>query len=315
MATTNEMHRLEAERLERENTPKGYAHTTKSGKIFDDRRGAAKGSGQKIPTYEGFYLRPHDMSSLKDSEIQALIERTLQEGRVLSDDEILGITGKHISTDVYNKNKIAYYHTILDDNANMFGFDSTGAAYIPTEDEQLSAQEDAFNKYYNDVYSLEEGTTGYNMYQNLADAERRAAVSNMQLADAQLQSAAMQQATTVKNITDQVRAERMARLRAGMSEAQIANQDMQSMMTNINALNQQTNEMNLARLQAQQQYELAQDTAYQQYLTQTNTMGQTAAAMAASDAGDAMSQAKAYARATGVTLPQAYRMVTAQNKN
>lgn len=289
---------------------KGYAHVTKSGKIFDDRKGAAKGSGQKTPTYEGYYIRPHDMNSLEDNEIHALIERTLHEGRVLSDDEILGLTGTHLS-----KNKIAYYHTILDDNADMFGFDSTGSVYTPTEDEQLSAQEDAFNKYYNDVYSLEEGTTGYDMYQNLADAERRAAVSNMQLADAQLQSAAMQQAATVKNITDQVRAERMARLRAGMSEAQIANQDMQSMMTNINALNQQTNEMNLARLQAQQQYELAQDTAYQQYLTQTSTMGQTAAAMAASDAGDAMSQAKAYARATGVSLPQAYRMVTAQNKN
>lgn len=287
-------------------------YKTKSGTVFDDRKGTSKGVNQKHPTYEGYYLRPHDMVTLKDEEIQALIERTIQEGRVLTRDEILGLAGSGARL---NDNKVAYYHAILDDNADMFGFDSTGTVYTPTEDEQISAQEDAFNKYYNDVYSLEEGTTGYNMYQNLADAERRAAVSNMQLADAQLQSAAMQQAATVKNITDQVRAERMARLRAGMSEAQIANQDMQSMMTNINALNQQTNEMNLARFQAQQQYELAQDTAYQQYLTQTNTMGQTAAAMAASDAGDAMSQAKAYAKATGVSLPQAYRMVTAQNKN
>lgn len=148
-------------------------------------------------------------------------------------------------------------------------------------------QTDSFNAYWNNLTSTDPGTLGGDILNNFTEAEQNIALSNLQLADAQYQQAAMQQAQTVKDITDQVRAERMARLRAGMSESQIANQDMQIMLNNMNALNQQANTMNYNRLTAQQQYNLAQDTAYQQYINTITNLGSTAAAMAASDAGDA----------------------------
>ena len=165
--------------------------------------------------------------------------------------------------------------------------------------------EDALNAYYDDIYSLEEGTTGRNIYDNLLQAEQDAALSNMQLADANFQQQAMQQAQAVKSITDQVRAERVARLRAGMSESQIANQDMATLMSNVNALNQQAADANAARLQAQQQYQNAQNTAYQAWLANANAMAQSGAAYAASDAGDIVQQALRYSQATGVPFKKA----------
>ena len=79
------------------------------------------------------------------------------------------------------------------------------------------------------------------------------------------------------------------------------------LMNNINALNQQAYDMNNVRLQAQQQYGLAQDTAYQQWLNNANTMGQTGAAMAAADAGDVYQQALRIQRQTGKTFNQALK--------
>lgn len=176
-------------------------------------------------------------------------------------------------------------------------------------------KEAAFNAYWNDMMSLEDGTLGKDMYNRLANAQENAALSNMQLADAQYANLAMQQAQTVKNITDQVKSERMARLRAGMSEAQIANQDMQLMMSNINALNQQAAEMNTARLQAQQQYNLAQDTAYQEYLNNIQGIGNIGAAMTAADAGDLYQQMLKNMYATGSTSKSAYNTVSGANSN
>ena len=110
------------------------------------------------------------------------------------------------------------------------------------------------------------------------------------MADVGFQQAALRQAQSVKQITDQVRSERMERLRAGMSEAQIANQDMQMLMTNVNTLNQNAQMLNDQRLQAQIGMNTAQDQAYMDYLGQANQRGQIGAASAASDAGDAYQQ-------------------------
>lgn len=171
-------------------------------------------------------------------------------------------------------------------------------------------REQQFNPYYRDIYSTQAQTLGGSIYDRLVGAEQNAAISNMQLADAQMQQQALAQAETVKAIADQVRAERIARLRAGMSESQIANQDMQTLMANMNALNQQAQDLNYARLQANQQYNLAQDTAYQQWLSNANTMAQSGAAYAASDAGDLTQQALRYSKYTGTPLKSAYKKVS-----
>ena len=159
------------------------------------------------------------------------------------------------------------------------------------EQEAEEAYREAAEDYYwNQLYNLEGNTLGADMYNRLTQSEQNAAMSNMQLAEAQYQQAAMDQAAVVKSITDQVKAERMAKLKAGMNEAQIANQDMQIMLNNMNTLNQQVNTLNQNRLAAQQQYNLAQDTAYQQYLNSAAGTSQAGAAYSAAGAGDATRQ-------------------------
>lgn len=181
---------------------------------------------------------------------------------------------------------------------------------IIDEYEKPSYKEESFNQYYKDTWDTSPGTTAYSIWSGLTQAERNAATEAMSLADASYQNAMLQQAATVKNITDQVRAERMAKLRAGMNESQIANQDMQMMMSNINAMNDRITAMNDTRLAAQSQYNLAQDTAYKEYLNQAQAMNQTGAAYYAAQAGDPYSQALNYMNKTGSSFSDSFKAVT-----
>ena len=292
----------------------GYAvskrnNLTSAGEEFDPGEGKSKNI--KVPEYTGYTLRGHHMDTLTDAEVTELINATNRKGSPLTRDEVLAIAGDINATG----NKYAYYLTILDDNASKFGFYASGKTYqAPTPkpgeltQEEQDAREAAYNSYWNELYSLQDGTLGAQMLDNYTTAEQNAAMSNMQLAEAQYQQAAMDQAAVVKSITDQVKAERMAKLRAGMNEAQIANQDMQLMINNMNTLNTQMNTLNQNRLAAQQQYNLAQDTAYQQYLDTASGLGQVGAAYAASDAGDVYMQTLKRMRQTGedFTTAQTY---------
>lgn len=154
-------------------------------------------------------------------------------------------------------------------------------------DVQLDPKELAFNEYYRDIYSLEDGTSGREMLTNMENAYTSQYESQGVLADAQYQTQAMQQAAVVKQITDQIRSERMSRLKAGMNPAQIANQDMQMMMANVGALNQNAMAANQQSLEAQLGANNAKDEAYMAYLDQANARGQNAAAMYAADSGNA----------------------------
>lgn len=161
-----------------------------------------------------------------------------------------------------------------------------------TPDEILQQRnEQALSEYYRQSYSLDPGTVSGDIYARLVEMERNAALDNMRLADAQTQQLAMSQAATVQALADEVRADRMDRLRAGLSEAQLANEEMSQMMANMNTLNQQTANANLARLQAQQQYDNAQDAAYTAWLEQAQALGQTGSAFYASSVGDIIAQA------------------------
>lgn len=303
---------------------------TSAGEKFDPAEGKSKNI--KVPEYTGYTLRGHHMNTLLDDEVIELINATNRKGSPLTREEVLAIAGDKNATD----NKYAYYLAILDDNASKFGFYSSGKTYIApghvsdeeynqmteeekkeydqfikqeSEQEEQDAREAAYNAYWNELYSLQDGTLGSQMLDNFTTAEQHAAMSNMQLAEAQYQQAAMDQAAVVKSITDQVKAERMAKLRAGMNEAQIANQDMQLMINNMNTLNTQMNTMNQNRLAAQQQYNLAQDTAYQQYLETAAGLGQVGAAYAASDAGDVYMQTLKRKRQTGENFATAQTYV------
>jgi hypothetical protein len=233
-----------------------------------------------------------------------LLEKIVELGRPLTDAELVALNlidagGNRIGSDRF-KNVKAAMNQIITQNATKLGFDTVGNKYDTTtgtlietgvaaptgEDGKVSA----FNEYYQDVYSLAPGTGGKEMLNRLEQSYTNQAQQAATMADVGFQQAAMQQANTVKQITDQVRAERMARLRAGMSESQIANQDMQMLMTNVNTLNQNAQMLNDQRLQAQVGINTAQDQAYTDFLNQANARGQIATGMAASDAGDPYQQ-------------------------
>ena len=314
------------------NTGEQDFNTSSAGVTFDPRKGWAAGSNQKHPELTGEYadytVRAHDMVSLRDEEIMELIKRTKLKGSPLTKDEVIQDVGKTNAD-----NKYAYYTLLIDDNASMFGFNSANTPYselqknketstgteieddtsmdagASTEEENVDYNNKAMDKYWEDLFSLDQGTLGAATLNRLTTAEQNAALSNMQLADAQYQQASMQQAAVVKDIVDQVKAERNAKLRAGMSEAQIANQDMQIMLNNMNTMNQQMNTMNQNRLAAQQQHGLAQDTAYQAYLQNAQGLAQSGAAYSAANAGDPYYQALLYSMQTGKPFTTAHKNV------
>lgn len=256
-----------------------------------------RGMKKTVAKAVSYFLQTGSIPSNK--MLAEILNATGESTAYLYADGSVGITEKtykNVTDDIYtflDKNNISI-DTVNQSliNAKVDRRDADGNVIKTTEQPEVDtkdAKEEAyeqFSPYYGDVYSLAQGTSGRDMYDRLVSAEQNRALSEYNMADAMQQSQAMQQAQTIKAITDQVRAERMARLRAGMSEAQIANQDMQMMMTNVNALNQQTQEMNMARLQSQYAYDNAQDTAYQQYLEQANARGQIGSAMYAADAGN-----------------------------
>lgn len=228
--------------------------------------------------------------NLTEGEIKTLITQINENGGPLSRTQInaLGIVGGGVEGDRMD-NVIEAQERIIAQNQSKFGFTTQGSRGL-TAPESEAGQTSAFNEYYRDLYSLDAGTSGADMLGRLEQSYANQAQQAATIADVGFQQAALQQASTVKQITDQVRSERMARLRAGMSESQIANQDMQMLMTNVNTLNQNAQMLNDQRLQAQIGMNTSQDQAYTDFLAQSAQRGQVAAGMAASDAGDAYQQ-------------------------
>lgn len=150
-------------------------------------------------------------------------------------------------------------------------------------DDGGTPQYDAFNAYYNNLYSLEPGTSGAQMLGRMESAYATQAANELSYLDLQQREAALGQARVVQQITDQIRSERMQRLRAGMSEAQIANQDMQMLMSNIASLNERDAMLQKERMGARMNAASARDQAYMAWLEQANQRGQVGAAMYASD--------------------------------
>ena len=204
---------------------------------------------------------------------------------------------------------------ISSDVLNRISAHETEGAGISDDSKLDSVQDDAFNSYYRDAYNLDDPySSASQMYGTMTENQQALAQEQARIADISAQQQAMQQASAIKAITDQVRAERMSRLRAGMSESQIANQDMQTMMANVNTLNQQANQLNANQLNAQAAYNTAQQDAYNSWLQQANAQATAGSAYAAADAGDAMIQAQKYAKKTGKSISASYPIVTGQTK-
>lgn len=232
--------------------------------------------------------------SLQYDEKKAILSKVMALGRPLTEDELIAMDlfdtkSRNNKDNEHFQQVVAWQKAAIDANASKLGFNYAGqkvdenGTIVPLSKEE---EDIALDKYFNEWYSGKEGTAGVKVRGELENVFANQANTEMMLADAAFQQQALQQAQTVKSITDQVRAERMARLKAGMSESQIANQDMQMMMANVNALNDQASMMNQGRLQAQANAMNAKDQAYLAYLEQAQGGSQTGAAYSAANAGD-----------------------------
>lgn len=144
----------------------------------------------------------------------------------------------------------------------------------------------------------------------LLNEQTRASVQN---AEINSQQAMMQQAQFKDQIVEQIKLDRMAKMRQGISPMQIANENLQFLVGNMQANNQQVDAVNQARLAATQQQAM---NPYQAYLNSINGAGYQANAnvatgMAATDASDMYQQAMKYARSQGrnYILPDDYKVV------
>lgn len=276
---------------------------------------------------DGYYFNNLFRWRFGKNDFEHAIEYILKHGRPTDNQDLINYLNNQVGHGTIDNGNIGMilddvdtylkHNNISMDDLTKF-YEKGGDYYNPDPsilNPGLASKKEAYDEYYNDLYSLKPGTLGRTMLDNFTLAEQNAAISNMELAEAQYQSSAMQQAETVKAITDSVKAERMARLRAGMSESQIANQDMQTMLNNMNTLNQNMDILNQNRYAAQQQYNLAQDTAYQQYIQSVTGLGGTSAAFAAASAGNPDYIARQYAKNVNkLYSPTHYGTVTKYNQ-
>lgn len=150
----------------------------------------------------------------------------------------------------------------------------------------LSERERMYNQYYKDLYSLEDGTLGKNILTNNESLYKKEAENATMLANTSVQAQAMQQAQNVKAVTDSLRAERMSQLRGGMSEAQLADRELQMLMSGTEQFNNQGMMASQEAMAGKLAATTAKETAFNDYIAQATALGQNAAANYASEAGD-----------------------------
>lgn len=280
----------------RGSVPNNYYNTNKDiYKYIHNGKELTLDFGKSQQQGPGGYKADNWFKTAQKKHVAIAVDLYLQKNRMPSKEEYesalsaAGISGGK-SEKAWNniKHDINQFLTYNEGRINYDKTDPKRTVYQSpeAEDENFDAKEAMFNDYYTDMYSLRDGTTGKGMLDNLTRGYQQESLAGMNLAEAGYQGQAMQQAKVVKNITDQIKTERMARLRAGMSESQIANQDMQMLMANVNTLNENAQMMNQGRLEARAGYDVAQSQAYKDYLGQAQAQGTVASSFAAGDAGN-----------------------------
>jgi len=130
--------------------------------------------------------------------------------------------------------------------------------------------------------------------------------ANIQNAEISAQQAMIQQAQLKDQLIEQIKTDRLAKMRSGLTPMQIAQEDLQFMVGNIQGNNQNMQMVNQQRLMAQQQKSL---NPYQAFINSNAAItgqqgyGNVASGLAATDAGDLYQQALRIARAKGRTAP------------
>jgi hypothetical protein len=117
---------------------------------------------------------------------------------------------------------------------------------------------------------------------------------NVQNAEISAQQSMMQQAQLKDQIVEQLKTDRLSKMRSGLTPMQIAQEDLQFMVGNMQANNQNMQMVNQQRLMAQQQKALNPYQAYinsQAAITGGQGYVNLASGLAATDAGDMNQQA------------------------
>lgn len=130
--------------------------------------------------------------------------------------------------------------------------------------------------------------------------------ANIQNAEISTQQGMIQQAQMKDQLVEQIKSDRLSKMRAGLTPMQIAQEDLQFMVGNMQGNNQNMQMMNQQRLAAQQQKAI---NPYQAYINANAaiTGGQgyvnAASGFAATDAGDLYQQALRIAQSKRRTAP------------
>lgn len=181
-----------------------------------------------------------------------------------------------------------------------------------TPEELLSQRTEGIKEEYNPYtqYLEQQRMTAESQELGLLNQQTRAGQQNAEIS---AQQSMIQQAQLRDQIVEQIKLDRMSKMRQGITPMQIANESLQFTVGNIQANNNQMTGVNQARLAATQQQAL---NPYQAYLNSINSagyqsQGNVASGMAATDASDMYQQALRYARSQGRNYikPEDYEIV------
>lgn len=191
---------------------------------------------------------------------------------------------------VYNSEKNK--QRLKEDNQHL----ETDELGFPTPEARPEVGEAPFNPYTQWLEQQRMTTEGQEL--GLLNEQTRAGQQNAEIS---AQQSMIQQAQLRDQIVEQIKLDRMSKMRQGITPMQIANESLQFTVGNIQANNQEMTGVNQARLAATQQQGL---NPYQAYLNSVNgvgyqTQGNVASGMAATDASDMYQQALKYAKSQG----------------
>jgi hypothetical protein len=144
----------------------------------------------------------------------------------------------------------------------------------------------------------------------LLNSQTDAAIQNTEISS---QQAMIQQAQLKDQLVEQIKTDRLSKMRAGLTPMQIAQEELQFMVGNMQGNNQQMQMVNQQRLAATQQKNMNPYQAFlnsQQNVTGGQGYGNVAAGFAATDAGDLYQQALRVANSRGRRTPNQEDMMS-----
>ena len=278
--------------------------------------------GSIIADPNGYYKNAEVINGSIDWQGKSKLLGTDAEGNKVFNDgkgNVITSTGG-IVTSYTDNNGTLITSNVGADGTSSWTDDSGNDVIIPVvtaNETPLDIAYKQYHQYYNDLYSRKEGTLGKEILDNNISLFEKEAENTGILAESSLQNQAMAQAQGIRQVTDAIRSERMAQLRAGMSESQLADRELQMLMGSVNNFSNQAQAASQERLAAGLGANTAREQAFNQYIDQTTALGQNATANYASEVGDLYYKAYQYQRdqqalGRNVTMDEAIKLMSGQ---